>query len=511
MMDYKLLLVKCVTLLYRESEVSNTEISTSLALSIVDSIKLPENSLDVHTSREILAGLRDTVYWMINKSKERDYEKNELLQRVRINTKDDIYLYNAVSEGIATLDNPEEIKKQVLMYRKSLKDHLSSIQINSIISQAFQKINFSGENVNHRELVREIYSKLEPFTHDIIDSKHPSIVESISFDNEADMVELLTRSKAEISSAGVIRTGWQAINRMLGDAGGFKRGECVVIGALQHNFKTGFALNLFKHFALYNKPYMRDPAKKPLLLHLSLENELPLNIMWLYANLMENKTGQICNVNEVDQVVAAKFIKDTMGVNGYHVDMIRIEPNQCSFHDLIDLLIKYETEGYEIHAIVCDYLNMISKQGLDNTGPTGANIRDLFRRMRNYCAPRGITFITPHQLSTEAKMLVRQGVNNFVQEIANKGYYDGCRTIDQEVDIEITIHIEKIPGRGSFLDCQRGKHRTVIRQTRLEDLYTVLPFNDAGGVRDDINGEDSSMKSAGSKSKSSGGAEWFDL
>ena len=58
MMDYKLLLVKCVTLLYRESEVSNTEISTSLALSIVDSIKLPENSLDVHTSREILAGLR---------------------------------------------------------------------------------------------------------------------------------------------------------------------------------------------------------------------------------------------------------------------------------------------------------------------------------------------------------------------------------------------------------------------------------------------------------------------
>ena len=82
-----------------------------------------------------MLGYGDTVYWMINKSKERDYEKNELLQRVRINTKDDIYLYNAVSEGIATLDNPEEIKKQVLMYRKSLKDHLSSIQINSIIAK----------------------------------------------------------------------------------------------------------------------------------------------------------------------------------------------------------------------------------------------------------------------------------------------------------------------------------------------------------------------------------------
>lgn len=108
-------------------------------------------------------------------------------------------------------------------------------------------------------------------------------------------------------------------------------------------------------------------------------------------------------------------------------------------------------------------------------------------------------------------MLVRQGVNSFVQEIANKGYYDGCRTIDQEVDIEISIHIEKIPNKGSFLTCQRGKHRTVIRQTPMEHLYTVLPFNDVGGIRDDILLADSSMKSTGSKSMASGGDEWYDL
>lgn len=120
--------------------------------------------------------------------------------------------------------------------------------------------------------------------------------------------------------------------------------------------------------------------------------------------------------------------------------------------------------------------------------------------------------MTPHQLSTEAKMLTRQGVESFVKEIANKGYYDSCRTIDQEVDLEVAIHIEKVNGR-SYLTMQRGKHRKVT-PTPQKDLYCVLPFHDIGGVRDDILLEDSSSKAPG-VSGSGGGSDkgngdWFD-
>ena len=511
-MDSKLLLINCITLLYRESQMPHSDSSTKLCQSIVESIKLPESSVNMQSGREVIVALRSTVHWLLD-HKEKTYDKTQLLQRVRVNTKDETHLYNALVDAIQPLETEDELKQQILSFRKVLKEYLNNLQVNTIIAQAYNSTNFlgsEGNKVDYRAFVREVFDRLEPFTHDTVSSRHPSVVDHASFENEEEMVDLLTRSKEEISSDGVLRTGYHGINRMLGDTGGFRRGEFAVVGALQHNFKTGFTMNLFKQFALYNKPYMRDASKKPMLLHVSLENELPMNIMWLYANLKENETGEACDVTTIDPVEATKYIREKMGVNGYHIEMIRIEPGQCSYHDFFDMILKYETEGYEIHAIVCDYLNMMDKKGLNGGGPSGEDIRELFRKTRNFTAPRGITFITPHQLSTEAKQLVRNGSDNFVGEIANKGYYDGSKRIDQEVDLEIYIHIEKLPGSGSFLTCQRGKHRGV-RITKAENLYCVLPFHDVGGVLDDIEGEDSSRTSVGGAPASEGGGDWFDL
>jgi hypothetical protein len=71
-----------------------------------------------------------------------------------------------------------------------------------------------------------------------------------------------------------------------------------------------------------------------------------------------------------------------------------------------------------------------------------------------------ILFVTPHQLSTEAKQLIRNGVSdlNFVKEIAEKGYTELSRQIDQVVDLEIYIHIAYV-NRKPVLTVQRGKHR----------------------------------------------------
>lgn len=509
-MDSKLLLIKCITLLYRESELDHSSGSGDLCKSVIETIKIPETSVSMQSGREVVLGLRSTVHWMLDHT-EKKYDRTQLLQRVRINTKDDTYLYNAVTDGIAPLNDEEEIKQQILSYRKNLQDHLNSQQINSIVAKAFHRINiFSDEKADYQKLVRELYDQLEPYTHNIVETKHPSVVDTVDFEDDEGMVELLNRSKEELSTDGVLQVGWQGINRMLGRTRGIRRGEMVLVGALQHNFKTGFTLNLFKHLALYNTPYMRDPAKKPLLLHVSLENELTTNILWLYANLVENETGEACDVSTVDVKEAAAYVKKAMRVNGYHINMMRVDPNQHTYHDFADMVLKFEAEGYEVHAIVCDYLAMMNKGGLDRSGPTGSEIRDLFRRVRNFCAPRGIAFITPHQLSTEAKMLTRQGVDNFVQEIANKGYYDSSRTIDQEVDLEIMIHIEKVAGIGSYLTVQRGKHRGV-QITPEEDLYCVLPFKDIGGILDDVNGPDTSMQSVGGRSMAEGGGEWFDV
>ena len=102
---------------------------------------------------------------------------------------------------------------------------------------------------------------------------------------------------------------------------------------------------------------------------------------------------------------------------------------------------------------------------------------------------RGTLLISPWQLSTEAKQLIRNGVSdvNFVKEIAGKGYTELSKQIDQVVDLELYIHIANI-NRKPFLTVQRGKHRspTIIDPDK---MYFMLPFPHKAPILEDINEE----------------------
>ena len=83
----------------------------------------------------------------------------------------------------------------------------------------------------------------------------------------------------------------------------------------------------------------------------------------------------------------AQYIREKMQVNGYEIRFVHVNPSLWTYMDICNYITALEAEGYEIHLLMVDYLNMVPKTGCDNTGPQGSNIRDLFRRMRNFCAP----------------------------------------------------------------------------------------------------------------------------
>ena len=495
-MDKKLLLITATTLLYRESQLTGrSENSAGLVRSIVETVELPEVSVGVvDTERDVLVGLKTICLEMCDHDVTHQYEAIELLQKIRHAVRDDDALYNSFKEGIEGTLEDAALKRFCVNLRASLNNHVKEDKIKAIIYAAASKLRFNRDSIpDVRAYIADVQAQLEPFQSREKDHD-PAIVSSVSLDNNESVAEVLGVARELNDENGIMRTGWQALNRAT--QGGLRRGECVVVSALQHNFKTGFTLSIFKHIAMYNKPYMLKPAKKPLLLRISFEDPLSLNLPFLYRNIYENLTGQQADFNGKTDQEIAQYISDHLQANGYHIKLMHVNPSAWTYRDVIDLMESLEAEGYEIHLLMLDYLNMLPKTGCDNTGPTGANIRDLFRRMRNYCASKKTTLITPHQMSTEAKMLIRGGMEEkFVQEVANKGYYDGCKTIDQEVDMELYFHIVKEDGR-SWLTVQRGKHR-VIKQTPEVDKYFVLPFEDIGDIRDDINGPDTSRRKPG--------------
>lgn len=507
-MDPKLLLVKIITLLYRESQLDNNNSgSAELAQSVIATIRLPESTMDGDSGRETLVGLRATALWMISNPHTQQYERSVLLQRIRVNTGDEVGLYAAFECGMEDLAEQTLIKRQVIEYRMALNQYLKKGKILEVMKAGSTQLMFSPESVDWNNFVKDVMEQLEPLAASGDIKSDPSVIGSIDLDDSAAVEAMMEGMQEELSSDGVIKTGWQAFNRMLGASGGFRRGESVLLGALQHNYKTGWTLSNFRHAAVYNTPYMLDATKVPLLVHISAENELNSNVMQLYKQLKENETREAVDVRSVDVVEASRYVKDRLQANGYKIKMYRVDPSEFGFRNLFDLLLQLEAEGYEIHMLVLDYLNMLSKKGCQQ-GHAGFEVRDLFRRVRNFTAPRKTTFITPHQLSTEAKGLVRGNIEDFVKEIANKGYYDSCKTIDQEVDLEISIHIEKVNGE-SYLSVQRGKHRK-LEITPIADLYTCLKFEQVGDILDDINGPDLSCKKPGGGAVSGNNAEtWF--
>lgn len=511
-MDAKLLITQVITLLYLESQLPTKEVdSRELAKEILNDVKLTESVLDTDADREIIGGLRSTVFYICEQN---DIDPISLKQRLRLNTKGDTDLYEIIVENFEEPADEETLRKRILHHTNLLNKHQKEKQFRDVIKKWVSDVLYSSTEtaLNVTNIAAKMQSELERFVFDpnaLGPRGIAGVVGAVNFDNIQELENLFAAAEKETCTDGILRTGWQCINRMMGWHDGYRRGDFVLVGALQHNFKTGFTLKLLQQFVTYNKPWMIDPTKKPLMLHISSENALTDNVLSMYEYIYVTLTGKRPE-NDATIAEKAKFIREYASKKGYHLEMVRVDPTDFTYSSLFQMIMEYESMGYEIHMCMVDYLQMFNKAGCFQ-GPTGSDTRDLFRRVRNFMSKKKITFITPHQVASDAKYLLRAGVESFVKEIVNKGYYDSCKTIDQEVDVEILIHKVTVDGV-DYLEIHRGKHRKSGDITPFYDLYAVLPFNPGGwgGILDDLNGADTSMRKPGARPMSEGGgAAWF--
>jgi hypothetical protein len=388
-MDPKLLLVKSITLLYREGTLEDaTENSAALVKSIISAMRLPELTMDTDPGRAQITALKTTALWMCENPPGHRYDRSILLQRIRVNVGDDEGLYLAFLSGIDESTDVDGIKRSCVEHRNALRSFQDQSRVKDILKRASAKAMFSEHEIDWTSFVQDITLELEPFMGGIAEVSREGVVNDVNFDDPIKLAELFQAAKDDISSDGVLRCGWQGVNDMTGQHQGFRRGEFVVVAALPYNFKTGFTLGTFRQLCMYNKPYMLNPNKKPLMIRITTEDSLSDNLVAMYSQLKENETGIRCDLATLNTPEAieeaARYVMDKLQSTGYHVYMARWDPTDVTYNKIFDLVTYYESQGYEIHGFEFDYLNMISKKGCTNNGVTGSEVRDLFRRVRNF-------------------------------------------------------------------------------------------------------------------------------
>lgn len=494
MLSPKQLLIKIISLLLIEEKSSVDTDSSALIDEVLDTIPRADSSLDEDWGKVVHNDLLLYAHTLVDAKKKGTFpDTTELLQQVRISCREETFLYDALKDGVEHLtsgSSDDVIVDYIRSARHALEGHLNDEKIRSLVSEYGRAIAFGGDKRPLREVAQEMGERLMPLVETSNTYSDPAEMGSIDFNNRDSLQKAFEQAKVEFSDEGKFITGWKLLNKMLGSAGGIRRGQMVLISALAHNFKSGFMMCLFIQLIRFNKPYLRDPSKKPTFVFLSLENELAPNLVNMYAYLKENETGEKVDEVNFDVAEATEYLANFFNETGYEVVMRRIDPSEWSYRRFIMFLEGLIADGHEIVALFVDYLNMVPKTGIPS-GIAGNDIKLLFRYVRNFCSSRGISCFTPHQISSDAKTLLRQGTapEEFVKEVAGKGYYEHCRTLDTEPDLEIYLHLVKRFNK-TYLTVARGKHRDV-KGTPLEDCYFIMPFEPICQLPLDYNKPDS--------------------
>lgn len=511
-MEKKILLVKTITLLYLSTLVKDNNYDIhSIVKKVLDAVKPPERSIAVELTYDVETQLRNLIVYMMVTTESSKFNEEDLKQRFQLICGDDENTFNALCSCL--IEEGEEIDESAVNKRIAdeywgVRRILEKEMIGDVVKKWLNKMNWEPQNINYSTLINDISSDLSQFSSligassDITD--HKAVIAKVDFDDVQNVAKMLVLSKETMSSEGVIKTGFQGVNRMCGEPGGFRRGETLLIGALRHNYKSGFCRDIFIGTALFNVPYMKDSSKKPLNLRLSLEDEISTDIIELYRRIRQTVDLTFDRVSDIDPVEASQYIQEKLSHNGYHNVILAIDPTDFSIENIMALVEQYESKGYEIHHLNIDYLAMLVKNNnKSNTDMTSNYIQNLFTKLRNFCRRKSIFLSTPHQLGVDAKNLLKEGVSDFVKKVVGKSFYDNCKRIDQEVDMEITIHKEVINGV-SYLSMARGKHRGV-NTTPLVDQYCVYQFDPDLGLPYDYYGEDQSRRKLGGDTIAEGG------
>ena len=358
---------------------------------------------------------------------------------------------------------------------------------------------------NMKAFVAEVCSQLEPYQIDSV-TRDPSIINFADTGSLELGTAMFENVKAEATGTSVLRTGWQGLNRALD--GGVRGGEEWVQAALQHNYKSGMNTSVFMDIALFNVPVLKDPNKKAALLHISCEDPLAMKYQFMFKRLKGIEAKRAGKLEEMtEEVIAgmiasmtaeqlAAYVNAALNINGFTCFFLEINPGMATYRTLQNQVLELEAQGYEVKVLSVDYLLKVPTTGCEGNA-AGEALRNMYEKMASFGKHHGMVFMTPHQISTDAKMMLREGRTGFVQTLVGGGYYAGSKQLDQVVDLETFQHIESLNGK-KYLTFQRGKHRKdQIRMTASEYLYFVLEFHPVFGLLPDVDGPDTTRKKVG--------------
>lgn len=497
LLENKVLLAKCITLLYREQLLGTAEDSSSeLVRNALKDVTVNDNTFGLNIEKNIVNGLKTIALDMVNNPKD-DVDSNNLLQQIKISCENDESLYLALQDAIKADFNDGSLRKSIVILRRQLDTHFREKEIADEFKKTSNKIVYGRDDIKDLSTyINEFWARVEPLTM-MKKGRDPAIMNQMVLGNTDEVRKQYREITSDSGNVRIYKTMFNGFNEMT--QGGL-RVQTSMHHALSHNYKTGLNLTLFSQVLRANRPFTQDVNKIPCMVRISFEDETANVVNFLFMQMKYSETREEVRLEDYDPDYIINYTTEQLEKNGWKVILARIDPTQWSYKDVFNFIISLEAEGYAVEGLWLDYLAMLPTTGCIQ-GAQGEALLDMLRRFRNFCMAKGILFMTPHQMSTEAKTMLRGQTTDstFVKDVAMRGFAKGSKQLDNDLDLEFYQHIAK-QGKVAFLTVQRGKHRlpTIIEDS---SKYFVLKFTHPKMPIPDDRPEDGIMRRIGSASQ----------
>ncbi len=497
-MDQRLTLIRLIAVAYLE-RLYNLDISGNVLMQLLTNIVPPPAAILGNGDRDALSALHRVSANYVNDYKSIPDDRALVVQEVRTACGTDHYLIDSFLDIInahTDADNPK------LAYEEMVREMVNTFH--NLISVEKVKVeakHFYTDITFHSVSSEQISQAIEKHKRNIDQiafgvtgtGVRGRAMRRISITDDSDSAitafeEFMTKENKE----DWLKTGWQGLNDALSGRY-FRRGEIMVHYGQPNMYKTGFSLSLLRQFSMYNIPKTAE-GKKPLLLRVVLENDIINDFMVLYRWFYENHHKVHLDIRTVVPETAAKAITAQFRANGWYLEILKYQASHFSMTDLENLILEYESSGYEIVGLNLDALYMMNREGMERT-TAGSDLLMMYRKFRELCERHYIFGWTPHQLDTTSKTLRRErdDESQLVVEMGKGGYSNECKRIEQEVDIELYHHIVASGGR-SFLTFYKGKDRNGLPISAAK-RYWAYEMHLIGTIPDDVNGPSLALKS----------------
>ncbi|ASU03589.1 putative DNA helicase [Erwinia phage vB_EamM_RisingSun] len=493
-MSNLLILVKILTAIYQVKRINDKTLLNEL-LDLLQTVPISSSEVFIQ-DKKTEEDIRATIDWILEQPDDEPIIKSMLMQRVMDFTANAPELKTSIELGLEDVASEERIRQIIYKHIKEIRRNATDSSFSKNFKKTIKEFHFGDV----KKFKKEDWIKLSDLIQEKIndnfnEDKQTEVVGTVTSDDPKSFESVISQAKSEASLDGILKLGMQGLNKALEPDGGLRRAKFYLFNALTNRGKSFTLGHVLASVGLYNKPLLRDKSKIPTVVLDSAEDSLDLIIVRMFKLFCVAETGELkdfmtCTAEEIINTIVNGFKK-----NGWCLIINQIEPNKDNFYKFCDRIRKLELKGHEVILLAYDYLAMMELEGM--TGDTkGDKLQMLYRKVRSFTMARGICFVTPHQLSPEAKKILRESDDEsevyFGREVAGKSMTETSTKLTNEVDVEITIHVAKTDLK-NYWTFSIGKQRGEGCDPK--DRFGIYDLDPEKGLVHDINGKPAYRKS----------------